>query len=427
MDARIADDESGRRHGTSWRNPGAVWDAAAGGVKGGDAPARWAARLAARRDAQHADHAVGLVAGQVADVLERVGRGERDRGLARRLRAGIEISVGRALWYGSVPVRWRSWRAASPTIHSWSIGSVFVITNVTGLPTGTVIARRVVVRAVDRDRDHDRVVRVGDGDRADAGRDAPARRRTPRPRIAAADAQAGSAAGEPLPAARRRLVTSRQDDAGAGRADQSDTDEPDADEGEGDQQPAHVDRRLDRRLRGIASPAATADGSAGAGRVDREVVVELARQCRRPRPSVSQPDAGTQSIPRSERRSSSRLSVAGVARGRARMPFAPVGDRQERRGAVGQEVDVGLDRLAAGLAEGEDPERDPRVGGRDRDVDRRAVADLLAAGLRRIGVEGGGEEDRAALRVEVEDLGRVGREPEAVGLGPLRRCRPRRP
>jgi hypothetical protein len=36
-------------------------------------------------------------------------------------------------------VRWRSWSAASPTIHSWSIGSVFVITNVIGRPAGTRI------------------------------------------------------------------------------------------------------------------------------------------------------------------------------------------------------------------------------------------------------------------------------------------------
>ena len=75
------------------------------------------------------------MAGQVADVLERVGRANVIV-VRRSLRAGIEISVGRALWTGSVPVRCRSWRAASPTIHSWSIGSVFAITNVTGLPTG---------------------------------------------------------------------------------------------------------------------------------------------------------------------------------------------------------------------------------------------------------------------------------------------------
>ena len=32
--------------------------------------------------------------------------------------AGIVTSVGRDAWTGSVPVRWRSWTAASPTIHS---------------------------------------------------------------------------------------------------------------------------------------------------------------------------------------------------------------------------------------------------------------------------------------------------------------------
>ena len=78
-----------------------------------------------------------------------------------------------------------------------------------------------------------------------------------------------------------------------------------------------------------------------------------------------------------------------------------------------------LDGLVAGLAERQDPQRDPRVVGRDRDVDGRPVTDLLAAGRGRVGVEGGGEEDRAARRVEVEDLGRVGREAEAVVRGPL--------
>ena len=51
--------------------------------------------------------------------------------------AGIVTSVGRAPWTGSVPVRCRSWTAASPRIHSWSIGSSFRSTIVTGTPTGT--------------------------------------------------------------------------------------------------------------------------------------------------------------------------------------------------------------------------------------------------------------------------------------------------
>ena len=132
---------------------------------------------------------------------------------------------------------------------------------------------------------------------------------------------------------------------------------------------------------------------------------------------VSQPRAGHPLHPRSERRSSSSDAVAGALWSSAR-PLSPVGTRQERRATVGQQVDVGLDALGAGLAEGQDPQRDPRVVGRDRDVDRRAVADRLAALGGRVGVEDGGEEDRAARGVEVEDLGRVGREPEAVVRGP---------
>jgi len=51
-------------------------------------------------------------------------------------------------------------------------------------------------------------------------------------------------------------------------------------------------------------------------------------------------------------------------------------------------------------------------------VDGSAIAEGLSARLGGIGVEHGGEEDRAALRVEVEDLGRVRRQAETVLLGP---------
>ena len=95
---------------------------------------------------------------------------------------------------------------------------------------------------------------------------------------------------------------------------------------------------------------------------------------------------------------------------------------EQRRRAVGQQVDVGLDALGRGLAEGQDAQRDPRVVGRDRDVDRRPVTDRLAARSGGIGIEDRGQEDRRARRVEVEHLGRVGREPEAVLGRPL--CRP---
>ena len=64
--------------------------------------------------------------------------------------------------------------------------------------------------------------------------------------------------------------------------------------------------------------------------------------------------------------------------------------------------------------------------GRDRDVDRRPVTDRLAARRRGVGVEDGGQEDRRARRVEVEHLGRVRREAEAVLGRPLADRRPSR-
>ena len=51
----------------------------------------------------------------------------------------------------------------------------------------------------------------------------------------------------------------------------------------------------------------------------------------------------------------------------------------------------------------------------------------LAALQRGIRVEAGGQEDGAPLGVEVEHLGRVGRQPEAVLRWPRRRPRHRRP
>ena len=51
-------------------------------------------------------------------------------------------------------------------------------------------------------------------------------------------------------------------------------------------------------------------------------------------------------------------------------------------------------------------------------MDRRAVADGLPAGRGRVRIERGGHEDRAPVGIEIEDLRRVGRQPEAVILGP---------
>ena len=95
------------------------------------------------------------------------------------------------------------------------------------------------------------------------------------------------------------------------------------------------------------------------------------------------------------------------------------GAGQDRGLLVRKEVQVRLDAVGGVLAEREDAQRHPRVRGGDRHVDRRAVADPLAARLRGVGVEHGREEDRTARGVEVEGLRRVGREPEAVLGRPL--------
>ena len=127
------------------------------------------------------------------------------------------------------------------------------------------------------------------------------------------------------------------------------------------------------------------------------------------------PRSGTHSMPASPRRSSSRRVVAGwlcCSRRPSRSPGS------KRRQLVGQQVHVGVDAIGGLLAERQDAQRHPRVVGRDRQVDGRAVADLLAALERRVAVEDGRQEDRAALGVEVEHLGRVGRQAEAVLLGP---------
>ena len=57
-------------------------------------------------------------------------------------------------------------------------------------------------------------------------------------------------------------------------------------------------------------------------------------------------------------------------------------------------------------------------------MNRRPVADLLPARCRGLTVEDRGEENRAALGVEVEHFGGVRREAEPVLCGPGRHVRP---
>ncbi len=132
---------------------------------------------------------------------------------------------------------------------------------------------------------------------------------------------------------------------------------------------------------------------------------------------VSHASVGTHSMPRSDRRSARSDSEATAEWSRF-MPLKPSGTGSRAGALVGEEVDVGLDPLGAGLAERQDPQRDPGVLGRDRDVDGRPVADLLTALGGRIGIERGGEEDLASRGIELEDFGGVRRESEAVIAGP---------
>ena len=120
----------------------------------------------------------------------------------------------------------------------------------------------------------------------------------------------------------------------------------------------------------------------GPGRVDGEVEREVRRgrvdadlgqPARRRHPAPSRdPSAGRRAA----------TPVAGALWSRIQAVVAGR-RRQQRRPMVGQEVDVGIDPLGGGLAERQDAQRDPRVVGRDRDVDRRPVTDRLAALRRR--------------------------------------------
>ena len=92
--------------------------------------------------------------------------------------------------------------------------------------------------------------------------------------------------------------------------------------------------------------------------------------------------------------------------------------RQQVGLLVGEQEHVGFHELAAVEAEAEDPQRHPGGIGRDREHDRRAVAGGLAELGGAGGVEAGGHEDLAAVAVEVEHLGGIRREEEAVVAGP---------
>ena len=80
------------------------------------------------------------------------------------------------------------------------------------------------------------------------------------------------------------------------------------------------------------------------------------------------------------------------------------GGWQEGRPPIRQEIHVGLDAVSGLLAETKDAQRHPGVRGRNRDLDRRAIPDLLAALGRGVTVENGGKKDGAPTGVELQDF-----------------------
>ena len=125
---------------------------------------------------------------------------------------------------------------------------------------------------------------------------------------------------------------------------------------------------------------------------------------------VSHIDDGVHSIPLSERKSSS----SAVRRGLAALEVQPAATGQQLRLVVGEQEDVRVDGLGRVEPEGEDAQRHPRLVRGNRQHDRCAVAARLSELLRTGRVEPRRHEDRAARRVEIEHLGRVGSQEVAV-------------
>src|SRR5437867_816565 len=85
-------------------------------------------------------------------------------------------------------------------------------------------------------------------------------------------------------------------------------------------------------------------------------------------------------------------------------------DGEQRGLTVSKQEHIGIDAIRGLLAERQYAQRYPRVRGWDREVNRRAVSDLLSAGQRGVAVEDGCEEDGAASGVEIKHFRRVGRQ-----------------
>ena len=324
-------------------------------------------------------------------------------------RPGSSPRSGATPWTGSVPVRWRSWTAASPTIHSWSIGSSLRRTIVTGTPAGTRSAGRLEVGVVDRDLGR---------------RPGQARQRAPRPpAIPASPSDRAMPADQGERARGRRCASHRCGPEPLGRhrqrrAPRGQQEDP-ADAADGQDSPtisrSAVERPVRRRPSRPACPARPSPRRrAGPGRVDREVEARAAARRASMLTLVSQavrrhpvhPAVGAQVVEQrlGRRRRCGRAHAVVAGRGRAASPAS-----------VGQEVDVGLDALARRSCRGPGSAAGPTGSSVGivmwTGVPSPTAWPRAAAASR---VERGGEEDRRAGGVEVEHLGRVGREAEAV-------------
>ena len=197
-----------------------------------------------------------------------------------------------------MPVRCRSWTAASPTIHSWSIGSSLRSTIVTGDAGRDGDPRRLEVRVADPDRRRSTGPRPGAAPRPRRSRPARATRAMPptrarRPGRRCASHRA-SATRQAIDSGGRRRISSRIPPMPADGERQPDDDPDDV---------ASCGRRR-AVAPGRSSPAMTRDGAPAPRGVDREVEGELRR--RGVDADLGQPaDVGTQPMPLSERRSSS--------------------------------------------------------------------------------------------------------------------------
>ena len=360
------------------------------------------------------------MAGQVASEQRRSRRRRERDVVARVVPAGTETSPGLGGWWASVPRSCASCIRASPTMNSWSIGS--------GSRARTARSRR---------ERHRRCWELEPGMwmtiAPPAARRRPAGRRRPWP------PRRGRACPRPRSSG-RRSAPARTITRGTGRAPRR---RP------RDQREPHEPRRAPRtsvippsgdpgsRVARRAPFASGARAPPRPGRARPKPLASIARswvsrsarslhaELREPHVLLGQPaharvraQVGHQRVRRGLARPQDQPALVLAAVGLDRL-------RQHRRLDVGQQEDVGLHDLVA--AGGRAPGCAAAPTGSGVGITTwigvpSPTLHALVGGA--FGVEPGRQEDRAALGVELQHLGRVGRQEEPVVASP--RCRRRR-